>query len=150
MSESELFFYERALELAKIAENQGEVPVGAVLVFKNRIIGEGKNSPIGMNDPTSHAEIEAIRAGSKMCGNYRLTGSVLYVTLEPCIMCYADAVHARIAGICYSASDPKNGILSTGVFEKSGDFFNHKIRIESGILNDEASEMLKNFFKKRR
>lgn len=143
-------FYLRALELAKVAENRGEVPVGAVVVKEGQIIGEGFNSPISKKDPTAHAEIMALRDAGKRTGNYRLTGSVLYISLEPCLMCYSAAVHARIKKICYCAGDSKNGIFSTGAFEKTKNIFNHKIEIESGGFENEASELLKNFFKMRR
>ncbi len=143
-------FYRRVIDLAKIAENFGEVPVGALIVNKDEIIGEGYNSSLSENDPSAHAEIVAIRDAGKRMGNYRLTGSVLYISLEPCIMCYSAAVHARVKKICYCADDPKSGIFSTGVFKKVNDIFNHKIEIESGKMAEESSELLKEFFKKRR
>lgn len=143
-------FYIRAIELAKIAENKGEIPVGAVVVKSGKIIGEGFNSPISENDPSAHAEIMALRDAGGKTGNYRLTGCLLYISLEPCMMCYAAAVHARIKKICYCADDPKSGVFSTRAFEKIETVFNHKIEIESGKFSDQSSKLLKDFFKKRR
>jgi len=139
-----------ALGLAREGEKSREVPVGAIIEFDGEIIGEGYNCPLSSSDPTGHAEIIAIREAGKHSGNYRLTGSILYVTLEPCIMCYSAAVHARIKKIVYGAKDPKSGIFSTGAFEKIQQVFNHKIEIESGLLASESSELLKTFFKNRR
>ncbi len=139
-----------ALGLAREGEKSWEVPVGAIIEFDGKIIGEGYNCPVSTSDPTGHAEIVAIREAGKHLGNYRLTGAVLYVTLEPCIMCYSAAVHARIKKIYYGADDPKGGIFSTGAFEKIGHIFNHNIEIESGLLASESSELLKTFFKNKR
>jgi len=150
MGKSAEDFYKRVIDLAKIAENFGEVPVGALIVNKGKIIGEGYNSSLSENDPSAHAEIVAIRDAGKRMGNYRLTGSVLYISLEPCIMCYSAAVHARVKKICYCTDDPKGGVFSTGAYEKIKSIFNHKIKIESGQMAEESSELLKEFFKKRR
>lgn len=139
-----------ALALANDAENCGEVPVGVVLELNGKIIGQGYNRSIGTFDPSAHAEIIAMRDAGVKLGNYRLTGSVLYITLEPCIMCYTAAVHARIKKIIYGAADPKSGIFSTGAFGKIKSIFNHAIEIESGVLEKESSELLKNFFRSRR
>ena len=139
-----------ALALAKEAENGGEVPVGAVIELDGEIIGQGYNLSIGTSDPSAHAEIIAMRDAGVKLENYRLTGSVLYITLEPCIMCYTAAVHARIKKIIYGAADPKSGIFSTGAFGKIKSIFNHTIEIESGVLEKESSELLKNFFGSRR
>ncbi len=139
-----------ALGLAREGEKNGEVPVGAIIEFDGKIVGEGFNCPVSTSDPSGHAEIIAIREAGKNFGNYRLSGSVLYVTLEPCIMCYSVAVHARIKKIYYGADDPKGGIFSTGAFESIGYLYNHRIEIESGVLADESSELLKNFFRNRR
>jgi len=139
-----------ALALANDAENCGEVPVGVVLELNGKIIGQGYNRSIGTFDPSAHAEVIAMRDAGVKLGNYRLTGSVLYITLEPCIMCYTAAVHARIKKIIYGAADPKSGIFSTGAFGKIKSIFNHAIEIESGVLEKESSELLKNFFRSRR
>ena len=150
MEKTEKFYMERALELARKGEIKGEVPVGAVLVHKKKIAGEGYNRVITDSNPTAHAEIIALEQGGDKLDNYRLNGAVLYVTLEPCIMCYTAAVNARVKKIVYSADDPKTGIFSTGAFNKINKIFNHKIEIESGILKEESSKLLKNFFKKKR
>ncbi len=139
-----------ALDLAAEAEKAGEVPVGAVIEFEGRIIGRGYNCPVKTSDPSGHAEIIAFREAGKTSKNYRLTGAVLYVSLEPCIMCFTAAVHARIKKIYYGASDPKSGIFSTGSFEKVKSVFNHTIEIEGGLLREESSELLKEFFRSRR
>jgi len=139
-----------AIGLALKAEKNGEVPVGAVIEFDGRIIGEGYNSPVSTSDPSAHAEVIAFQQAGEALKNYRLTGSTLYVTLEPCIMCYAAAVHARIKKIFYGAADPKGGVFSTGSFEKIRKTFNHFIEIESGLLEKESSELLKSFFRSRR
>lgn len=123
-----------ALVLACEAEKHGEVPVGAVIELSGEVVGEGYNVPIGTSDPSAHAEIIAIRDAGERLKNYRLNNSVLYVTLEPCIMCYSASVHARIKKIVYGASDPKNGIFSTGAYGKISSIFNHTIEIESGFL----------------
>ena len=117
------FYMRTALRFAVAAEKNGEVPVGALIELEGEIIGKGYNHPIGKSDPTAHAEIIAIRDAGKTINNYRLIGSNLYVTLEPCIMCYTAAVHSRIKKIFYGASDPKSGIFSTGVFENIKDVF---------------------------
>jgi len=150
MDKSDDFYMGIALELAREGEKRGEVPVGAVVAYKGEIIGKGKNCPISSNDPAAHAEIFAIREAGSHLGNYRLTGSVLYVTLEPCIMCYSAAVHARIGKIVYGTEDPKGGIFSTGAFKQISRVFNHHIEIESGVLKNESSALLKNFFRSRR
>ncbi|MDX2163818.1 MAG: tRNA adenosine(34) deaminase TadA [Gammaproteobacteria bacterium] len=129
-----------AIVLAKQAEFRGEVPVGAVVVYENKIIGRGFNSPISRSDPTAHAEIMALRAAAKKIGNYRLTGAVLYVTLEPCAMCMSAMVHARITRCVYGAHDPK----------KSQNITNHDVKRDGGVLAEEAGELLKSFFKERR
>ena len=121
----------RALSLAARAEERGEVPVGAVLVREGRVIGRGHNAPIG-NDPSAHAEIMALRRAGKKAAAYRLNGCELYVTLEPCLMCYSAMVQARIAKLFYGADDPKNGIFSSGVFDNVKHVYNHRIAVEQG------------------
>lgn len=150
MDRSPVYYMNFALELACEGEKSGEVPVGAVVEYNGEIIGKGYNCPVTTSDPSAHAEIIAIREAGQNQRNYRLAGSVLYVTLEPCLMCYSAAVHARINKIYYGTGDPKGGVFSTGAFEKIGHIFNHKIEIESGLLKNEASEILKNFFRSRR
>jgi tRNA(adenine34) deaminase len=131
-------FLRRALELARRAETEGEVPVGAVLVVEDKIVGEGWNRPIAASDPTAHAEIQAIRAAAAAIGNYRLTGATLYVTLEPCDMCLGAMFHARIARVVYGAADPKKLALK------------NQVRIEGGLLAADCGALLSSFFAARR
>lgn len=137
----------RALELARHAELQGEVPVGALVVKDGRIIGEGWNQPIGSHDPTAHAEVVALRDAAAKAENYRLTGATLYVTLEPCPMCAGAIVHARIERVVYAARDPRAGAAGS-VFDllPSDERFNHYTRCEGGLLADESATLLRDFF----
>ena len=142
----------RALELAQSAEGAGEVPVGAVLVASDgQIIGEGWNRPIGAHDPTAHAEIVALRAAANAAGNYRLPGTTLYVTLEPCPMCAGAIVHARVERVVFATSDPRSGAAGS-VFDllPSDERFNHYTRCEGGVLAQESADMLRRFFRVRR
>ena len=143
-------FMEEALIEAKKALKKGEVPVGAVVVLEEDVIGRGYNQPITKNDPTAHAEIMALRDAAVNLKNYRLKDTLVYTTLEPCLMCAGALVHARIKKLIYSASDPKSGVIeSNGNLMRSA-FLNHKISYEGGILKEESSEILKNFFLKKR
>jgi tRNA(adenine34) deaminase len=128
----------RALELARRAQDEGEVPVGAVVVLDGKIVGEGWNRPIGAHDATAHAEIQALRAAAQAVRNYRLTGATLYVTLEPCDMCVGAMFHARIARAVYGASDPKKLVLK------------NPVKIEGGVLAGECGRLLSAFFAARR
>jgi tRNA(adenine34) deaminase len=128
----------RALELAKRAQEEGEVPIGAVVVLNQEIAGEGWNRPIAASDPTAHAEIQAMRAAAKKVGNYRLTGATLYVTLEPCDMCVGAMFHARIARAVFGATDPKKLVLK------------NQVAIEGGVLADDCGAILSKFFAARR
>ena len=147
---SDVDFMQRALELADAAETTGEVPVGAVLVRGDVIIAEGANRPIASNDPTAHAEIEALRAGGQVIGSYRLTDTTLYVTLEPCAMCAAAIVHARVRRLVFGAWDPRAGAAGSivDVFTLPG--LNHRVDVFGGVLADECTRRLKQFFTKRR
>lgn len=140
----------RALELAARAEADGEVPVGAVLVKDGEVVGEGWNHPIGASDPTAHAEIAALRDGAKALANYRLPGTTLYVTLEPCAMCAGAIVHARVAQVVFGARDPKAGAAGsvTDIFGLPQ--LNHRVAVEGGVLAAEASAQLRQFFAARR
>ena len=141
----------RALELARLAEAEGEVPVGAVVVLDGDIIGEGWNRPIAAHDPTAHAEIMALRAAAAVRKNYRLPGSTLYVTLEPCPMCAGAIVHARVDRVVFGTTDPRSGAAgSTFDLLPSDDRFNHYTRCEGGLLADESAAMLRAFFRARR
>ena len=141
---------QHALQLAQRAEAAGEVPVGAVLVRAGELLAEGWNRPIGNHDPTAHAEVMALRSAGEKLGNYRLTGSILYVTLEPCLMCVGAIVHARVARLVYGATDPKSGVVSTLCegFELPG--LNHRPEVTAGVLGDACGEQLKCFFRARR
>jgi len=139
----------RALELALIAE-RSEVPVGAVLVLGGEIAGEGWNRPVAAGDPTSHAEIEAIRQASTQLRNYRLPGSTLYVTLEPCVMCAGALVLARVERLVFGARDLRFGAVRSKFRLADSDLLNHQLRVEEGLFAAEAGEMLARFFEKRR
>ena len=140
----------RALELAAKAASENEIPVGAIVVFNDEIIGEGYNSPISLCDPTAHAEIQAIRMACKAMSNYRLPGATLYVTLEPCSMCAGAIVHARVDRVVYAATEPKSGVVeSQGQFFEAP-FLNHKVKVVSGVLAETASNQLTQFFQYRR
>ena len=140
----------RALELAQQAAQAGEVPVGAVLVKGDRIIAEGANNPVAAHDPTGHAEIVALRAGGLALGSYRLTGTVLYVTLEPCIMCASAIIHARVRRVVFGAFDVKAGAAGsfTDVFGLAGQ--NHRVDVFGGVLAEDCGALLSGFFAARR
>jgi len=140
----------RALELAQHAGQAGEVPVGAVLVLDGAVIGEGSNLPISSCDPTAHAEVQALRAAAQRVGNYRLPGSVLYVTLEPCVMCAGALIHARVARVVFGAPDPKTGACG-GVVDLFGEArLNHHTEVHGGVLAEECGALLRAFFSMRR
>ncbi len=140
----------RALELAARAEAEGEVPVGAVLVLNDTIIGEGWNRPIGNRDPSAHAEIVALRAAAQTLGNYRLPDTTLYVTLEPCPMCAGAMVHARVARVVYGARDPLAGAAGTVFDIFTAPTLNHHPQLCAGVLAEECGAALKAFFRSRR
>jgi tRNA(adenine34) deaminase len=131
-------YMRRALDLARRAEDEGEVPIGAVVVLQDEIIGEGWNRPIAAADPTAHAEIQAMRAAAKQVSNYRLTGATLYVTLEPCEMCVGAMFHARIARAVFGATDPKKLVLK------------NQVAIEGGVLAEQCGSILSKFFASKR
>lgn len=140
-----------AIELAKIAEDAGEVPVGALLVHEGHVIGEGWNRPISSHDATAHAEIMALRAATQKLKNYRLPDDVsLYVTLEPCPMCAGAMVHARVARVVYGASDPRSGAAGSIFNILDSAELNHRAEIVPGVMESRCSELLKKFFKRRR
>lgn len=145
----ELYMY-KALEQAQKAEEIGEVPVGAVLVYKGDVIGEGYNQCITQSDPSLHAEMIAVRQGAKRINNYRLLDSTLYVTLEPCAMCAGLLVHARIKQLVFGASDPKTGVAGSVLNLLQHDYVNHKVEVKGGVLQDICSERLSRFFSNRR
>ncbi|KQV82642.1 zinc-binding protein [Massilia sp. Root351] len=139
-----------ALEQAQRAWDEGEVPVGAVVVKDGVVIARGYNQPIGKHDPTAHAEIVALRAAAEVLGNYRLPGCELYVTLEPCVMCSGAMMHARLARIVYGAPDPKTGACGSVVNLFEQERLNHHARTVGGVLADDCAGMLKSFFAARR
>jgi tRNA(adenine34) deaminase len=150
-AEDEIRWMHRALALAERAGAEGEVPVGAVLVRHGTVIGEGWNCPIRTHDPSAHAEIRALRDAGTRAGNYRLPDSTLYVTLEPCPMCAAALVQARVRRVVYGASDPKGGACGS-VFDllPSDSRFNHVIQVQGGVLAGVCGERLRVFFRQRR
>ena len=141
---------QRALELARAGEALGEVPVGAVVVVNDAIIGEGFNQPISRHDPTAHAEVVALRDAASRLQNYRLEGATLYVTLEPCTMCVGALVHARIARVVFAAAEPKAGSLLSARRQLECGYYNHVFAFAGGLLADEAGMMLSDFFRRRR
>jgi len=149
-SARDIAYMQHALVLATRAENEGEVPVGALVVLNAEIIGEGWNRPIGSHDPTAHAEIVALRAAAAKLGNYRLTGATLYVTLEPCPMCAGAMVQARVARVVYGAPDPLAGSAGTVFDLLNATALNHRADVHGGVLAGECSQRLKAFFQSRR
>jgi tRNA(adenine34) deaminase len=143
-------FMQRAIELANKAEQFNEVPVGAVVVYQNTIIGEGFNQSIMLNDPSSHAEMNAIRQAGAYLNNYRLLDCTLYVTLEPCPMCAGLLVHSRITRLVFGCSDLKTGAAGSAFNLVNNSQLNHQIEIQSNILQEECSQLLSSFFKRRR
>lgn len=141
---------QRALELADRAATQNEVPVGAVVVRGEELLGEGWNQVISAADPTAHAEIVALRAAAKRLGNYRLPGATLFVTLEPCAMCAGAMVHARIAQLVFGATEPKSGVACSQCRLLDEPWFNHRISWRGGVLAQNSSERLQVFFQARR
>jgi tRNA(adenine34) deaminase len=149
--EADQAFMRRALELAQRAEQAGEVPVGALVVAEYEIIGEGWNQPISSHDPTAHAEVIALRSAAAERRNYRLPGTTLYVTLEPCAMCAGAIVHARVDRVVFAATDPRSGAAGSAFDLLPSDHrFNHYTRCEGGVLAEESAAMLRAFFRTRR
>ncbi len=149
-SQHELAFMQRAIALAKQAEENGEVPVGAVLVIDNQIIAEGYNQAITLSDPTAHAEIICLRRAGQALNNYRLVGATLYVTLEPCAMCAGALVHARIQRLVYGAPDPRAGAVDSVMSITAHPNLNHRVQASRSTLAEQCSDLLKTFFAKKR
>lgn len=143
-------FMRMAIALAKEAATLGEVPVGAIMVKDGVVIGQGRNAPISLNDPTAHAEIQAMREAAQHLGNYRLVDCTLYVTLEPCAMCSGAIQHARIARLVYGASDPKTGCCGSVLNLMLEQKLNHHCEVTHGVLSTECGSLLSSFFKQRR
>jgi tRNA(adenine34) deaminase len=139
-----------ALAEARLAEEAGEVPIGAVVVHQGKIIGRGQNSLLRNLDPTAHAEIIAMREAARGIGNYRLLGCTLYVTLEPCAMCAGAMIHARLDRLVYAAADPKAGACGSVLTVLNHPQLNHQMQVEQGIAAEESAEMLRSFFRERR
>ena len=148
--ESDVFWMQHAFTLAERAESEGEVPVGAIVVYNNEIIGEGWNRPIIDNDPTAHAEIMALRSAAKNINNYRLLDTTLYVTLEPCIMCTGAIIHSRVKRVVYGAKDLKAGAVDSAFTILGTDCLNHKVEVIGGVLAAEGGQILTDFFRKKR
>ena len=140
----------RAMELAGIAAQHNEVPVGAVLVLDGRIMGEGYNNPITGADATAHAEVNAIRDAGQRTGNYRLSGGILYVTLEPCIMCAGAVLHARIDRLVFALRDERFGAAGSRLNLLESPFLNHRCKVVSGIMESESGALIQDFFRARR
>jgi tRNA(adenine34) deaminase len=150
LDEKDLRWMQHALELAEDAKEIDEVPVGAVVVVADKIVGSGYNMPIKRRSPVAHAEIIALENAAQTLNNYRILDAYLYVTLEPCLMCYGAMIHARIHKCIFGAYDPKSGVLSCGIVDAAGQYINHKVAMTGGVLAQESSLLLKNFFKQKR
>lgn len=140
----------RALALADRAESEGEVPIGAVLVRDGEVLGEGWNSVITRQDPTAHAEIMALRDAAQVVGNYRLPGTTLYVTLEPCTMCAGALIHARVECLVFAAREPRAGVVCSTCSLLDEPRYNHRVQWQEGVLAEESSQRLRAFFQSRR
>ena len=149
-SQHDISYMQQAISQAKTAAKNNEVPVGAVLVHDNQVIGEGWNKPICTHDPTAHAEIIALRDGAFKLKNYRAVHSTLYVTLEPCIMCVGAIVHARVQRVVFGAADPKAGAVMSAFQLGDTQKLNHRVEYVGGLLADECGELLRQFFRERR
>lgn len=141
---------QQALEQARMAARLGEVPIGAVVVLEDQIIGRGFNQPIASQDPTAHAEIEAIRDACRKLGNYRLPGATLYVTVEPCTMCAGSLVHARIGKLVFGAREPRAGAVRSTQQVLDNPGLNHRVAVEEGIMASESAQLMTEFFRMRR
>ena len=150
MEHTDEYWMQKALELARKAELQDEVPVGAIIVKDNQIISEGWNQPIQNHDPSAHAEMQAIRNAGHSLQNYRLIDTTLYVTLEPCSMCVGAMIHARVKRLVFGAYDVKTGAAGSALGLISDAVHNHKVEVLGGVLEKDCREMLQQFFKKKR
>jgi tRNA(adenine34) deaminase len=148
-SGDDIHFMKLAMDEAERADRQDEVPIGAVLVLDGQLVAAGHNCPVDSNDPTAHAEIMALRSAGAWLRNYRMVGATLYVTLEPCLMCFGALIQARVARVVFGAPDPKVGI-SRWAGDLAGARLNHRLALEGGLLEDECREQLQGFFRRRR
>jgi tRNA(adenine34) deaminase len=149
-TETAQFWMREALMEALKAEAEKEVPIGAILLLNEKVIGRGHNSSIRLSDPTAHAEIVALRHAAQNMSNYRVPGSILIVTIEPCLMCVGAMIQARVETLIYGAPDPKAGAVHSCFQLSDAPYLNHKIQVDSGILQDECGSLLKEFFRTRR
>jgi tRNA(adenine34) deaminase len=147
---SHIEFMAAALEQAHLAEQAGEVPIGAVLVLEDRIVARACNQPIGRVDPTAHAEVIVLREAARIVGNYRLTGATVYVTVEPCLMCVGALVHARVQHVVFGAHEPKSGALVSSCCALELPGLNHRFTVTAGIMEDQCRELLQRFFAAKR
>jgi tRNA(adenine34) deaminase len=145
----DIYFMKLALLEAEMADRLDEVPVGAVLVSEGALLGRGCNQPVKLNDPTAHAEILALRSAGAWTKNYRLTGATLYVTLEPCLMCFGALIHARVGRVVFGAADPKVGV-SRWLDTLDGAALNHRFDFHGGLLEPDCRELVQSFFRRRR
>ena len=143
-------FMRRAIELAQEAEREGEVPVGAVVVLDESIVGEGFNRPIASSDPSAHAEMVALREAAKRVGNYRLEGSCLYVTIEPCMMCCGALIHARVGHLVFGARESRAGAVVSNAKLLQSAWLNHRLEVTEGVLAEECGDIMREFFRARR
>jgi len=144
------FWMQKALAQADLAAEMDEVPVGAVVVIDGELIASAYNQQISCNDPSAHAEVVALRCAAKTIANYRLVDATLYVTIEPCTMCYGTLIHARVRRVVYGAYEKRAGVLASNLGLAEVDFYNHKPSVSSGVCADQAAEKMKNFFQARR
>lgn len=147
---ADLIYMRQALRLAREAGDAGEVPVGAIIVKNDQVVGQGFNQPVGSHDPSAHAEICALRDAGQTLENYRLPGCTLYVTIEPCTMCLGAIIHARIDRLVFGAAEPRYGAVSSGQRLLENGVYNHQLEVSSGVLADEAAALMKQFFRQRR
>lgn len=150
MTDNFSYFMQVALDQAKLASDNNEVPIGAVVVIDNSVIGVGFNSPVSTNCPTSHAEVLALNDAGKNIENYRLVGADLYTTLEPCLMCFGAMVHARIKRCIYAAKDSKSGVITSNIVAEKMPMLNHQVEFIQGPYSVEASLLLQSFFQDKR
>jgi tRNA(adenine34) deaminase len=148
--DNDLDWMAEALKEAALAEAAGEVPVGALVVLNDVIIGRGHNSPIALHDPTAHAEIQALREAARTLGNYRLVGATLYVTVEPCLMCMGALLHARVSRVVFGCHDAKFGAAGSLYDLAADERLNHRVAVTAGVAADESRELLQRFFQQRR
>jgi len=149
-SDKDMYYMRKALQAAEISAENGEVPVGAVLVMEDGRKFTAHNAPIALHDASAHAEMQVIRAACEAVGNYRLSGATLYITLEPCLMCAGAIIHARIARVVYGATDPKTGAVESLYQVLTDKRLNHQPVVSKGMLADESGELLKSFFRRLR